>query len=121
MFLSLFGHPVLYGASGAPIAGLRRKDVALLVYLSVEGPATHARIRLAALLWGEHPEERARHSLTQALGRIGRLLEPGVLSTVRENVRWAGGLPCDAYDLLAAARAHSADPQVAAAYTAHFL
>ncbi|MBB4636949.1 DNA-binding SARP family transcriptional activator [Longimicrobium terrae] len=121
MFLHTFGHPVLYGAGGIIVTGLRRKDMALLVFLSVEGVATHARTRLAALLWGENREERARHSLTQALGRLGRVLSPGVLSMDRENVRWAGGLPCDAHALLAAAAANSDDAEPAVAYTAHFL
>ncbi|HEX6373102.1 MAG TPA: bacterial transcriptional activator domain-containing protein [Longimicrobium sp.] len=79
---------------------MRKKDLALLVYLCVEGKAVHSRARLASLLWGESPDEAARHSLTQALGRLGRVLPPGSLVADNQVVRWAGDLPCDAVTLL---------------------
>ena len=104
MFLITLGHPVLHDADGSPVCGLRRKDLALLIFLCLEGAGVHSRSRLASLLWGENPEERARHSLTQALGRLGRALPAGVLATDKESVRWAGGLACDANLLLGASR-----------------
>lgn len=100
VLLKTLGHPALRRADGALAGGLRRKDLALLVYLCVEGLPAHARGRLAALLWGESPEERARHSLTQALGRLARVLQPGIVVPDKDAVRWAGGLPCDACSLL---------------------
>ncbi len=100
VLLKTLGHPALRRADGALAGGLRRKDLALLVYLCVEGLPAHARGRLAALLWGESPEERARHSLTQALGRLARVLEPGIVVPDKDAVRWTGGLPCDAVTLL---------------------
>lgn len=100
MLLKTLGHPALRRADGSLAGGLRRKDLALLVYLCVEGLPVHARGRLAALLWGESPEERARHSLTQALGRLGRVLERGIMTPDKDSVRWAGGLDCDALALL---------------------
>jgi DNA-binding SARP family transcriptional activator len=98
--LTTLGHPSLRRSDGSPAEGLRRKDIALLVYLCVEGAAAHARGRLAALLWGESPEERARHSLTQALGRLARALPAGVFVSDKDAVRWLGGLACDADTLL---------------------
>lgn len=120
VFLITFGHPVLHDADGFPVGGLRRKDLALLIFLCLEGPGVHSRPRLASLLWGDSPEERARHSLTQALGRLGKALPPGVMSTDKESVRWAGGLPCDANVLLGAARGEpwSEAPWL---YSTHFL
>jgi DNA-binding SARP family transcriptional activator len=100
VLLKTLGHPALRRADGTLAGGLRRKDLALLVYLCVEGLPAHARGRLAALLWGESPEERARHSLTQALGRLARVLDPGIMVPDKDAVRWAGGLPCDAVTLL---------------------
>ena len=100
MLLKTLGHPALRRADGSLAGGLRRKDLALLVYLCVEGVPVHARGRLAALLWGESPEERARHSLTQALGRLARVLEPGIMVPDKDAVRWSDGLPCDAVALL---------------------
>ena len=100
VLLKTLGHPALHRADGALAGGLRRKDLALLVYLCVEGLPVHARGRLAALLWGESTEERARHSLTQAVGRLLRVLPAGVLAPDKDAVRWTGGLPCDAVALL---------------------
>ncbi|SOD03494.1 DNA-binding transcriptional activator of the SARP family [bacterium JGI 053] len=101
LLLRTLGHPVLTGPAGEPVAGLRRKDLALLAYLCVEGPRPHSRARLAALLWGESPEVRARHSLTQALGRIGRAAGCGALVVERDAVRSTGAVACDAEWLLA--------------------
>jgi DNA-binding SARP family transcriptional activator len=98
--LKTLGHPALRRADGVLVGELRRKDLALLVYLCVEAVPLHARGRLAALLWGESREERARHSLTQALGRVVRALPPGMVAPDKESVRWAGGLECDAVTLL---------------------
>lgn len=100
VLLKTLGHPALRRDDGSLAAGLRRKDLALLVYLCVEGLPVHARGRLAGLLWGESPEERARHSLTQALGRVARALRPGIVAPDKDAVRWAGGLACDAVTLL---------------------
>jgi DNA-binding SARP family transcriptional activator len=79
---------------------LRRKDLALLAYLCVEGPRPHSRARLAALLWGESPERKARHSLTQALRRIREAAGTEALKRDREQVRATGIVQCDAVWLL---------------------
>lgn len=102
VLLKTLGHPALHRADGALVGGLRRKkDLALLVYLCVEGLPVHARGRLAGLLWGDSPDDRAaRHSLTQAVGRLLRELPGGVLESDKDAVRWSGGLPCDAVRLL---------------------
>jgi DNA-binding SARP family transcriptional activator len=98
--LRTLGHPLLTGPAGTPVPGLRRKDLALLAYLCVEGPRPHSRARLAALLWGESPEKQARHSLTQALGRVQRAAGSGAVVVDRESVRSTGALACDAVWLL---------------------
>ena len=98
--LRTLGHPVLTGPQGA-VGGLRRKDLALLAYLCVEGTRPHSRARLAALLWGDSPEGKARHSLTQALGRVMRAAGSGALAVERDSVRATGAVACDAEWLLA--------------------
>ncbi|HEX2211813.1 MAG TPA: bacterial transcriptional activator domain-containing protein [Longimicrobium sp.] len=100
MYLRTLGHPFLVGAKASPDDALRKKDLALVVYLCVEGAQVHARGRLAALLWGESPDREARHSLTQALRRVRRVLPEGTLVVEKESVRWLGTLPCDAVELL---------------------
>jgi DNA-binding SARP family transcriptional activator len=97
--LKTLGHPVLFGGDGQPVGGMRKKDLALLVYLCVDQTAVHPRGRLASLLWGGSPDERARHSLTQALGRLTRTA-PGVLAVEKDVVRRGNGLGCDAVRLL---------------------
>ena len=49
-----------------------KKAQALLAYLAVESARPHTRDRLAALLWSETGDERARHNLRQALSKIRR-------------------------------------------------
>lgn len=100
VYLRTLGHPALLGADGLAGHKLRKKDLALLVYLCMEGTAVHSRGRLASLLWGESAEDAARHSLTQALSRLIRALPPGSLVADNRVVRWEGTLPCDAVLLL---------------------
>lgn len=121
VLLKTLGHPALHRADGALAEGLRRKDLALLVYLCVEGLPVHARGRLAALLWGESPEERARHSLTQALGRLSRALPPGILAPDKDAVRWTSVLPCDAVVLLRDVMEPQEVDDAFSLYPGHFL
>jgi len=56
--------------NGAPLAGLTSaKAQALLFYLAVTGQM-HARPALAALLWGDMPEDAARGNLRKALQQL---------------------------------------------------
>ena len=66
-----------------PVTGLRsRKEQALLVYLAMN-PGAHSRSRLAGLLWGDLPEERARRNLRHALWSLRRHLGPQALESDR--------------------------------------
>lgn len=109
LLLKTLGHPDLQGPDGSLVRRrfrrddeIRRKDLALLVYLCVEGVPVHSRGKLAGLLWGESPEERARHSLTQALRRLALVLDPGTVVPDKDAVRWSETLECDALVLLRA-------------------
>ena len=59
----------------------RKKAEALLAFLALHPGQMHARDKLAALLWGDVSDERARHSLRQ------------VLLTLRQ-ARSIGNAPC---------------------------
>jgi TolB-like protein/Tfp pilus assembly protein PilF len=62
-------------------AELRNKKArALLAYLAVEHGRSHARERLAGMLWGETGDERARHNLRQSLSAIRRSCGPLIVS-----------------------------------------
>jgi len=66
-----------------PVTGLRsRKEQALLVYLALN-PGAHSRSRLAGLLWGDLPEERARRNLRHALWSLRQHLGPQALESDR--------------------------------------
>lgn len=88
--------PALVDAARDAAVPLRQKDLALLVYLRLEPHREHARASLAALLWSECDERKARHSLSQALGRIRDAVGGASMVVGRETVCWRGDLACDA-------------------------
>jgi DNA-binding SARP family transcriptional activator len=59
---------------GRDAAHGQRKLLALLAYLARRSPRAVTREELAALMWGERPEENARASLRQALFQLKRTL-----------------------------------------------
>src|SRR5947208_3845721 len=68
--LQLLGPPSVSVSRAPPGPGMgAAKNLALLAYLALE-PGSHSRESLAALLWGESPEQAARASLRQALRRL---------------------------------------------------
>ncbi len=78
---------------GQPVTGQAyAKVLGLLAYLAVESDRPHARASLALLLWPEQTDEKARHSLRQALSTLRRVLgdhvapEP-ILRITRESVQ----------------------------------
>ena len=82
---------------GQPVTGQAyAKVLGLLAYLAVEADRPHARASLALLLWPEQTDEKARHSLRQALSTLRRVLndhvapEPILLIT-RESVQFREG------------------------------
>lgn len=62
--------------AGEPPRALERKQAALLAWLNAHGPTPRAR--LAALLWPEVDEDRARANLRQRLSKL-RAVEPDLL------------------------------------------
>ncbi len=63
-----------------------RKVESLLAYLALF-PEAHPREKLAALLWGDVPDEQARHSLRTALAAIRKELGDDVVIADRETVQ----------------------------------
>lgn len=84
--LTLFGG-FRADVEGTPLPAMRRKAQALLAYLALSGGRPHPREKLTALLWGDFPGTRARHSLRQALTDIRGALPGGVgLHTAHDSV-----------------------------------
>jgi DNA-binding SARP family transcriptional activator len=117
--LVTLGTPALV-EHGAPIP-LRKKDLALLVYLRLEGRHGHSRGALAGLLWGNVREENARHSLTQALVRLRARLGDNVVQVGHGRVGCSATLACDAASLQDAAAAAEVDDGVLALCAGEFL
>src|ERR1051325_9806423 len=69
--LHCFGVPTARLAGGpAPPEVLRRKHLALLVYLALSPKRRRTRAHLVGVLWPETDDARARHSLNEAIRRL---------------------------------------------------
>jgi DNA-binding SARP family transcriptional activator len=73
----------------APAELLWRKHLALLIYLARSPHGTRQRAHLVSLLWGDKPEQSARHSLNEALRVLRRCCGEAV-HTEGESVRLDG-------------------------------
>jgi DNA-binding SARP family transcriptional activator len=117
LYLKTFGTAALFERTAA-VCRMRHKDLALLIFLRLAGTGAVSRSLLGTLLWGEGAERTARHSLSQALGRLRSCLGQEVLSVTRDAVEWHGDLACDA----ALLDEPSEDPGAACqAYTGDFV
>ena len=103
--LTLFGAPKASGPPGAAEVG--SKSLALLTFLALESGA-HRRDELAALLWGDAPDDAARASLRQALAQLRRALGDSLVAD-RQQVSLAQPVRSDAADFLEAADRSSAE------------
>src|SRR5690606_29366309 len=66
----------------------RRKVESLLAYLACHfEPGGHSRDKLAALFWGDTPDEQARTSLRTALAVLRKTFGATALLTDRERVQ----------------------------------
>ena len=83
------GELKLTGADGALLPG-RRKELVLLAFLLRRGRRGVPRDELAALLWGERDEEKARQSLRQSLHQLRRVLGDAIEITA-DQVRVVDG------------------------------
>lgn len=72
--LTLLGGFAIRRSPGPAVAVPRKKAQALLAYLALHPSESHPRDRLAALLWGDASDERARQSLRQSLSALRRVL-----------------------------------------------
>ena len=73
-----------------------RKELVLLAYLARHAGRAISRVRLAELFWGEHDDERARHSLRQALVFLKRVVGDAILVTQQDVTLDPGRVELDA-------------------------
>lgn len=95
--LELLG-PVAVVHTGSGSSPLERKAAGLIAYLSLEGPATRAR--LAGLLWPDANEATARNNLAQALHRLRRIDGANAAVAGTDVLTLDTGTQCDARSLL---------------------
>jgi DNA-binding SARP family transcriptional activator len=108
--VNLLGAPEI-SIDGRPIEVDTRKAIALLAYLVVEKSAT--RDTLAALLWAESSEERARATLRRTLSALRGASDAGLIEADRSRVTLVGGVNSDLESLTAeleATTGHDHDP-----------
>lgn len=86
LILRLFGPPRIE-LNNKPVATDRRKALALLLYLAVNGLA-YSREALAALLWPDHDTTHALSYLRRTLWEIGQAIGDGWLLVERDTVGW---------------------------------
>src|SRR5688572_12567493 len=83
--LLTLGELRLVGPTGPVLAG-RRKELVLLTCVARRAPKPVSRDELAALLWGERDEDKARQSLRHALHQLRRALGDAIEVT-NDHVR----------------------------------
>ncbi len=86
--------------------GKRRRKLALLATLAMTKRPV-SRDTLVDLFWGEQPEERARHSLSDALSHLRRVLGKDAIATRQAEIALTteAALQVDAIEMLTAAAA----------------
>jgi hypothetical protein len=77
LHLTLLGGFEIRLGDGQALTVARKKAQALLAYLVVQPGESHLRDKLAALLWGGCSDQRARHTLRQALLTLKQGLPQG--------------------------------------------
>jgi len=92
--LSTLGDLRLAGPNGVLLSG-RRKELVLLTYIARRAPNGVSRDELAALLWGERDEDKARQSLRHALHQLRRALGD-VIDTTGDDVKVSDAIAVDA-------------------------
>jgi DNA-binding SARP family transcriptional activator/Tfp pilus assembly protein PilF len=105
--LTLLGGFRLEDGDGREIAVASRKTQGMLAVLAVNGPAAVTRERMAAMFWGDLAEERARHSLRQALTALRR--DAAIVEASGETLRLDAGV-CSSDAAEFTALAASTDP-----------
>ena len=109
------------GAEDRELATRRRK-LAVLAYLAIVDKPV-ARATLIELFWGDQPEERARHSLSDTLSSLRRVLGSAAVSARLADVQLdsvGAGLSIDAREITQAA-ADGRHSDVIALYAGPFL
>jgi DNA-binding SARP family transcriptional activator len=97
--LRCLGEATLRDSTGELVHFRSRKHLALLIYMALNADRAHRRERLASMLWSDSNESKARHSLSQALYAVRRLLNGAVRIEGDDLELDTDGLRVDAVEL----------------------
>jgi DNA-binding SARP family transcriptional activator/tetratricopeptide (TPR) repeat protein len=97
--LRCLGEATLRSPDGQLVHFRSRKHLALLIYLALNADRAHRRERLAGMLWSDTDHSKARHSLSQALYAVRRLLNGGVMIEGEDLELKPEGLQVDTLEL----------------------
>ncbi len=115
----MLGPPQVARPDGSLVAVRSRKELALLVYLAVEGQGAQRRDTLLGLLWPDVRDSAARNSLRVALANLRQTLGDAAPSADRQMVQLrldSGALDVASLrELLETSRAHCYDQNNACA------
>jgi DNA-binding SARP family transcriptional activator/tetratricopeptide (TPR) repeat protein len=89
------GRPALLDGFGAPIRLRTQKQLALLVYLALEGRTPVRRDRLADLLWPGVAIREGRHSMACAISALRNRVDPEGFPGDNQSVRMTAELRID--------------------------
>ena len=119
--LVTLGGLALLDEDGRAVASLGPRNLALLTYLALASKPL-SRDHVAELFWGDRDEDRARHSMREALSRLRQLLGPEAIPQRSNSVALSASvaLLVDAKALTAAAAAGDTR-QVTELYAGPFL
>jgi DNA-binding SARP family transcriptional activator/tetratricopeptide (TPR) repeat protein len=98
--LRTLGRLSLHDAAGIEHLAGRRKELILLTYLARRSGHTCTRAELAELLWSDRSEDKARHSLRQALANLRAVLAAALDTTGDEVHLGANSVRLDVDDLI---------------------
>ena len=104
--LVTLGGLVLLDGDGRAVSSLGPRHLALLAYLALSTKPL-SRDHVAELFWGDRDEDRARHSIREALSKLRRLLGPDAIPQRSTSLALSPSVPLavDARALIAAATA----------------
>lgn len=115
--LKALGGLVVLDEEGRVSGSIRGRNLALLALLARTGEAGMSRDKLAALLWPESDQARARHSLDQALYTVRQALGSDVfVSAAGALALNQGAIETDVEELRRAVRAIGAASTTSSRY-----
>ena len=119
--LVTLGGLVLLDEDGRAVSSLGPRNLALLAYLALATKPL-SRDHIAELFWGDRDEDRARHSMREALSKLRQILGPDAIPQRSSSVALSASVPLsvDARSFIAASIAGDTR-KVAELYAGPFL